>query len=252
MVFCLRYVDEKLEVHEEFIGLYSLESTTAESIISTIKDVLLRMDLRIENCRGQCYDGASSMSGEVSGVVKQVTDLEHRALYTHCYGHALNLAAQDSIKHIKLMQDTLDTTLEITKLIKQSPKREVIFKKFADDIKAGSPGIRTLCPTRWTVRAEALTSISENYQALQSTWEAAKQATKDSEMRARITGVASQMERFDYFFGVELGRKCLSMVDNLSQALQSATMSACEGQGIVRRTVQSLQSIRNDENFDLF
>lgn len=98
------------------------------------------------------------------------------------------------------MQDTLDTTLEITKLIKKSPKREVIFRKFADDIKAGSPGIHTLCPTRWTVRAEALTSISENYQALQSTWEAAKQATKDSEMRARITGVASQMERFDYFF----------------------------------------------------
>ena len=57
------------------------------------------------------------------------------------------------------------------------------------------------------VRAEALTSISENYQALQSTWEAARQATKDSEMRARIVGVASQMESFDYFFGVELGRK---------------------------------------------
>ena len=41
------------------------------------------------------------------------------------------------------------------------------------------------------------------------------------------------------------------MVDNLSRALQSATMSACEGQGIVR-TVQSLQSIRTDKNFDLF
>ena len=42
------------------------------------------------------------------------------------------------------------------------------------------------------------------------------------------------------------------MVDNLSRALQSATMSACEGQGIVRRTVQSLQLIRTDKNFDLF
>ena len=32
MVFCLHCVNEKLKVHEEFIGLYSLESTTAESI----------------------------------------------------------------------------------------------------------------------------------------------------------------------------------------------------------------------------
>ena len=95
-----------------------------------------------------------------------------------------------------------------------------------------------------------MTSISENYQALQSTWEAAKQATKDIEMRARIIGVASQMKKFDFFFGVELGRKCLSMIDNLSQSLQAATIPAYEGQGFVKKTVQSLQSIRSDENFE--
>ena len=113
LAFCLRYVDSSLEVHEELIRLYSLESTLAESVIFTIKDVLLRMNLRLENCRGQCHDGASSMSGQKSGVAKMMMDLEHRALYTHCYGHALNLAAQDSIKHIKIMEGTLDTTYEI-------------------------------------------------------------------------------------------------------------------------------------------
>ncbi len=39
---------------------------------------------------------------------------------------------------------------------------------------------------------------------------------KDTEMKARIVGVAAQMEKFDFFFGVELGRKVLNMVDNLS------------------------------------
>lgn len=116
----------------------------------------------------------------------------------------------------------------------------------AEEIQAGSPGIHTLCPTRWTVQAEALASISENYQALQATWDAAKQATKDTEMRARTVGVASQMEKFD-FFGMELGRKCLSMVDNLSRSLQATRMSACEGQSIVKKTVQSLQLIGSDE-----
>ena len=155
------------------------------------------------------------MAGVKSGTAKAITDLEHKALYIHCYGHALNLAAQDTIKHVKTMQDTLDTTYEITKLIKKSPKREVIFKKIADEIKHDSPSIRMLCPTIWTVRAEALTSVSENYGALQSTWKVARQATKDAEMRARIIGVASQMEKFEYFFGVELGRKCLNVFDNL-------------------------------------
>ena len=31
MVFCLRYVDSSLEIHEELIGLYSIESKSAES-----------------------------------------------------------------------------------------------------------------------------------------------------------------------------------------------------------------------------
>ena len=72
MVFCIRYVASNLDVHEEFIGLYSLESTSAASILATINDILLRMNLKIENCRGQCYDGASSMSGQNVGVAKKI------------------------------------------------------------------------------------------------------------------------------------------------------------------------------------
>ena len=59
------------------------------------------------------------------------------------------------------------------------------------------------------------------------------------------------MEKFVYLFGVKLGRKCLLMVDNLSRALQSATISACEGQGVVKTTVQALQSVRSDGDFNL-
>ena len=43
MVVCLRYVDDSIEVHEEFLGLHNLESTTAHTIFITIKDISLRM-----------------------------------------------------------------------------------------------------------------------------------------------------------------------------------------------------------------
>ena len=49
-------------------------------------------------------------------------------MYTHCYGHALNLACGDTIKQSKVMRDALDTTHEITKLIKKSPKRDTRFE----------------------------------------------------------------------------------------------------------------------------
>ena len=46
------------------------------------------------------------------------------------------------------MGDSLDTAREITKLIKDSPRRDDIFTKLKAEISPGSPGIRALCPTR--------------------------------------------------------------------------------------------------------
>ena len=87
----------------------------------------------------------------------------------------------------------LDTVYEITKLIKKSLRHHSIFKKYKDDICTDSPGIHILCPTR-TVRAKALASIAEYYEAIQLTWGTAKDAVRDTEMRAHIGGVAAQME----------------------------------------------------------
>ena len=77
---------------------------------------VLRMNLSVSNCRGQCYDGASNMSGHRNGVSTQITAEESRALYTHCYAHSLNLAVSDAIKQSKMCQDTLDTAYEIDSL----------------------------------------------------------------------------------------------------------------------------------------
>ena len=109
------------EVHEEFLGLYHVASIDAATLTTAIKDVLIRMNLPFEKLRGQCYDGASAMRSSKCGVAKRICDLEPRAVYTHCYGHALNLAAGDTLKQSKLMKDALETTWEITKLIKYSP-----------------------------------------------------------------------------------------------------------------------------------
>lgn len=50
LVFCIRYVDDRLMSHEEFIGLYSMDSTSADCITRTIEDILLRLSLPLESC----------------------------------------------------------------------------------------------------------------------------------------------------------------------------------------------------------
>ncbi len=47
-------LDEKLEDHEDFIGLYKVDSISAESLTHAIKDTLVRMNVSLSQCRGQC------------------------------------------------------------------------------------------------------------------------------------------------------------------------------------------------------
>ena len=65
------------------------------------------------------------------GVVTLIKgDIQTFALSPHCYAHSLNLACRDWIKNSTVVSISLDTSYEITKLVKFSPKRDHTFVKF--------------------------------------------------------------------------------------------------------------------------
>jgi len=99
-----------------------------------------------------------------NGIATQILSEEPRAAFTHCYGHALNLAVSDTVKKNKILRDTLDIVL---KLIKFSPRRDALFHNITSELAPEPPGFCTLCPTRWTVRAESLQSVVDNFAVLQ-------------------------------------------------------------------------------------
>ena len=45
VVFCLRWVDKSLEAHEEFVGLYQVESTQATLLLHVMHDILTKLNL---------------------------------------------------------------------------------------------------------------------------------------------------------------------------------------------------------------
>ena len=140
LVTCIRWISNSdLEVHEDVTGLYMINDISTETIVHVIKDALVQMNLGLNKCHGQCYDSASNMSGPRSGVAKQLHDKEPRALYLHCHGHAINLAAGDTIKNCKVTKDALDVTFEVSKL-KFSLKRGAELEKLRNELALDSPG----------------------------------------------------------------------------------------------------------------
>ena len=172
-------MDDELEVHDEFIGLENMPNTDADSIARELKDVLLRMHLKLNECTGQCYDGCSTMSGSKSGVAVQIKSKEERALYNHCQAHSVNVAVGDTMKVCSILNNTIDNAYELTKLVKMPPKRDTKLNSIQAENNSSSsneygefvdgrkyPTIKLLCHTRWTVLAECISGVIRNFDEL--------------------------------------------------------------------------------------
>ena len=145
---CLRYVTQSLQVHETFTGFYETASTNASTMCDITKDVLAQFELQLSNCRGQCFDGASNMAGNVTGLQKRICDVEPKALFVHCLNHSLNLSFQDAMSHIPHCWDAMNLVKDLINFVRDSPKRLAWFASFQDH-DTGAPWL--LCPTRWTM-----------------------------------------------------------------------------------------------------
>jgi len=78
-------------LREEFLGFIGMNDVSAESVATEILARISELELDITNCVGQGYDGASTMSGHVSGVHVRIREQAPFAVYVHCASHCLNL-----------------------------------------------------------------------------------------------------------------------------------------------------------------
>lgn len=142
---CLRIVNDDLLVSEYFMGFLERANTKAETLFKLITGFLENEELKINNLRGQCYDGASNMSGEISGLQTRIQELKPRALYVHCSAHSLNMCVQDSLENITELKLVIGVLKELLNFIRDSTKR---FNEF-DNLKSeDSPNLTQFCPTR--------------------------------------------------------------------------------------------------------
>ena len=83
----------------------------------------------MENGQRKCYDDASVMTEAKSGVTSRIKALNRKCLYTHGYGHALNLFIKDACNKLSYLNNTMVVSREICKLVKKSLQRESQSKK---------------------------------------------------------------------------------------------------------------------------
>ena len=119
----VRYVAND-KVKEPFIGFFELsDGVTGESIAVTIEKALGSCHLDLSLLRGQAYDGASNMAGKYRGWAALIQNKHHRALYSHCCSHALNLAVVSSCSLV-IVQNLFSVMNKVYKFFDNHPKRQ--------------------------------------------------------------------------------------------------------------------------------
>ena len=89
LTFCLRWLNNNLDVIEHFLDFSKIPDIKSITIMSVIKDIIIILQLEFDKCHRQCYDGASNIIGEKSGVAQQIKVMQPKAHFMHYHGHSV-------------------------------------------------------------------------------------------------------------------------------------------------------------------
>nr|XP_034601283.1 uncharacterized protein LOC117861868 [Setaria viridis] len=91
LALCLRYVDKTGRPCEHFIGVVHVDDTTSLSLKEAIEGLLICHGLTMTQIRGQGYDGANNMKGDIKGLNTLIMQESPSVYYIHCFAHQLQL-----------------------------------------------------------------------------------------------------------------------------------------------------------------
>jgi hypothetical protein len=104
LTIVLRYVDKRGHVIKRFLGITHVCNTPAVELKKTIDSVLSKHNLSISRLRGQGYDRASNMQGELNGLKTLILNDNSSAYYVHYFAHQLQLTLVAVAKnHIQIV-----------------------------------------------------------------------------------------------------------------------------------------------------
>ena len=255
---CMRYVDEQLWPHEEFVGFYAVDETTGDRLAKCIKDCLTRYQLPLERLRGQTYDGASNMSGVYNGCQTILAREQPLASYVHCSAHCTNLIAAAVCSSSTLVRDAVQTVNDFGVLCSASGKFKALLIKTADEREEENdspvaPGpvriIKPLCPTRWLVRVPAVNAAVKQYSLIMTTLEGAQQ-TCSTEVAARAVSFLHRFENPATLLCLQLAQHVLEPLESLNKSLQSTTMTVAWMLEAAAAVKSQYENMREDDEFD--
>lgn len=246
MSVVVRYINEEAEINEHLIGLIEVAETTAKYLHTKLTCLLKFLQLSTDLLVGQCYDGASNMSGAYNGLQALMKkEGRYNPIYIHCWAHVLNLVLQDVSKSTALCSRTFDLLQKIYVFMEGSTKRHAGYLKACESLHLsnGLLALQSLSGTRWSAKCVNLRIVKRCMPAIC----ACLVEIADSDASGLLTAIKEPT----FIFGLEFLCQLFLLCNAASEALQSTDMDLAAAAVAIAELKTAISNIDSDEQFDV-
>jgi len=266
LALCIRYVDKKGRVTERFLGIVHVQDTTSSTLKDAIVSLLMEHKLTLSKCRGQGYDGASNMKGEINGLKTKIMDESPSAYYIHCFAHQLQLTLvavakqnDDCVAFFDCITNILNVVgISCRKhhMLREAQAQEVLEALEQGEIETGQGlnqemGLGRPGDTRWGTHYKTISRIIAMYPTLRKVLGKISKDKSQSE-RIKAQNCLTVIESFDFIFMAHLLLTIFGYTDELCKALQKRDQDIINAIELVEMTKFHLQVLREDNEWETF
>ena len=267
----IRFVDANKDIREEFLEFKDLERTTGAAVSDTLLSTIRALNIPVEDCLGQGYDGAASMSSQRVGVQANILRHAPKAVYVHCAAHCLNLVVSHACS-LQPIRNMIDKKTQVCLFFNYSPKRNgvltAVIKEQHPENGKKKPLI-TLCATRWVTRIKAYDHFYASFKYTVFAWEVIAHNLHHDECpeqfygcwqgktRTDASGLLKAISDFDFIVTLICPYLLLSHMSGLTVKLQKKTNDIFKAFSVVSEVKAIYKSLRTnlsahfDEIYDL-
>ncbi|XP_065683286.1 52 kDa repressor of the inhibitor of the protein kinase-like [Hydra vulgaris] len=250
MSLVLRFVDSDFNIREDFIQfIHCSEGVKGKDLFNVLLNCVSNLNLDIKNCRGQGYDGASSVSGYINGLSAQVLNINSKALYTHCHSHRLNLSVSESC-NVQLVSEVFNKVRELSYFFNYSENRQKFLEAsiLEREPQTHKKKLKDICRTRWIERIDGLNTFLEHYLSIFHALYimASPESSVNKDTQNKSSTFLNSIGTFQFVFTLVVTTRVFDFTLPVTRLLQSKTINILEGLHLITALKNTFISIRND------
>ncbi|CAL2255559.1 unnamed protein product [Prunus armeniaca] len=260
MAMVLHYVDDKEHLIETFVGIQHVTDTTSSSLKDAIDTFFSRNGLSLSKLRGQGYDGASNMRGELNGLKTKILREQPCAYYVHCFTHQIQLALVTVSKKNIDIASFFVTANSVVNHAGASCKRHDLLRgqlqeklviAFENDCLITGRGLnqetslKCAGDTRWNSHNGTVISIISMFSSVVHVLQMVIN-DNPNDSAGEANKLMREIHTFEFVFHLFLMKAILGLTNDLLQALQRKDQEIVNAMALVKSCKEKLHWMRNN------